>query len=60
MAKITVITNDKSQRIISRNFQAMQQAAETLKYLYPVESLRTHNAIVLRDADGYRCIVQEG
>ena len=60
MAKVTVITNDKSQRIISRNFQKMQQAAENLKCLYPVESLRAHNAIVLRDADGYRCIVQEG
>ena len=60
MAKVTVITNDKSQRIISNNFQAMHDAAENLKYLYPVESLRTHNAIVLRDADGYRCIVQEG
>ena len=60
MAKVTVITNDKFNRVISWPIGSMSELANRLRDDYPMESLRTHNAIVLRDSDGYRCIVQEG
>ena len=60
MAKVTIITNDKCSKIIERTTRTMSEQVNAMICDWPFVSMRVSNAVVLRDDDGYRCIIQEG
>ena len=60
MTTVTISTNDMLGRIVTTHTESKSECIDIMRSVYPITTLDASNVTVLRDADGYRCIIQEG